>query len=66
MKKIRKKEAGCIVFTRQDFRGGNALIGLCALERWCQITTEGDRHILFRDGPLEERAEPAEVEEMAE
>ena len=55
MKKIRKKEAGCILFTHLDFRGGGALIELYALERWCKIVTEYDRHILFSDVPLEER-----------
>ena len=34
MNKIRKKEAGCNILTRQDFHDGNALIYLYALERW--------------------------------
>ena len=61
MKKIRKKEVGCIILTYQDFHNGGALIELYTLERWCQISTEGDRHILFSDGTLEERVKTEEV-----
>ena len=66
MKKIRQKGAECIIFTHQDFPDGGALIKLYAIEQRCRITTEGDRHLFFSDGPVEERVEVVEVEEMAE
>ena len=47
-------------------REGNTLIELNSFERWCQITTEGDIHLLFSYGTLEEPVNPEEVEEMAE
>ena len=55
MNKIRKKEAGCIIFTHQDFRDCDALIELYTIEIWCQITSEVDRHLLLSYGTLEER-----------
>ena len=66
MKKIRKKEAGCIIFAHLDFRDDDALIDPCYLEWWCQINTEGDRNLLLSDGTLAEHLETEEVEEMAE
>ena len=66
MKKMRSKEAGCILFTDQYFRDGEDSIKLYALEWWCQISTEVGRHLFFSDGNLEERMETAEVGEMVE
>ena len=61
-KKICQKEAGCIIFTHQDFCDGESPINPYALDLWFRITTEGTRHLLFDDGPLEEHVEAAEVE----
>ena len=66
MKKTPQREAVSIIFTHQDFRDGDDLIELYNIERWRLITTEGDRHLFFSDGPSEEHVEAAEVDEMVE
>ena len=65
MKKLPPKEGGCIIFASQDFRNDYSQKELFALACWCQITTEGDRHLLFSYGPLEELVEAVEVYKIA-
>ena len=64
IKKIHQKEAGCIIFTHQDFHNGDAPIELYALEQWCKITTEDVRELLFSGGTLEECMEESEADYM--
>ena len=63
--KTHKKDAGCIIFNHQDIQNGDTPIELYTLEKWCQIITEGDIHLLFSDGPLEEIVEATEMEQMS-
>ena len=64
MIKICQKEAGCIIFSHQNFHGGDDPIKLYFVERRCLITTEGAWNIFFSDGTVEECVGFVEAEKV--